>query len=156
MHASSPLYTLQCSGRGEGLVVIYSRGFPCSLLAPNAPVLPPALRRRSSCSLEPSSSIESSSRPTMSSSQRPGRHQRRASQSVFVLPENFADLDDGPAPAGGGEDRKAAQDAGAGGGPQPPRPAAGRHRRAMSAAVASREELGMIKEDMAGSYKIGA
>ncbi|KAL5203371.1 hypothetical protein ABZP36_014323 [Zizania latifolia] len=90
----------------------------------------------------------------MSSSQRPGRHQRRASQSVFVLPENFADLDDVAAPAGS-EDRKAAQDAAGGGGLQPPRPAAGRHRRAMSAAVASREELEMIKEDM-GSYKIGA
>uniref|UniRef100_A0A0D9WHD4 Uncharacterized protein n=1 Tax=Leersia perrieri TaxID=77586 RepID=A0A0D9WHD4_9ORYZ len=36
------------------------------------------------------------------SSQRPGRHQRRPSQSVFVLPDNFADLDDVPASGGGG------------------------------------------------------
>ncbi|KAF0923875.1 hypothetical protein E2562_007727 [Oryza meyeriana var. granulata] len=85
-------------------------------------------------------------------SQRPGRHQRRASQSVFVLPENFADLDDVPASGGGGEDgRKAALDAAGG---QQARPPAARHRRAMSVAVASRE-LEMIKEDM-GSYKLGA
>ncbi|XP_040380532.1 uncharacterized protein LOC102712996 [Oryza brachyantha] len=95
----------------------------------------------------------------MSSSQRPGRHQRRASQNVFVLPENFADLDDVPAAAGGGgEDggRKAATDAAGAAGQQGRRPAApARHRRAMSVAVPSGRELEMIKEDM-GGYKIGA
>ena len=85
-------------------------------------------------------------------SQRAGRHQRRASQSVFVLPENFA-LEDVPAPVaeGGVEQRKpAAADA-------PELQAArqaGRHRRAMSMAVASRD-LEMISEDI-GSYKYGA
>ena len=78
------------------------------------------------------------------SSLRPGRHQRRASQSVFVLPENFASLDD-PA-ADGGDHRKAPQDGGAA--EQQPRPAAGRHRRAMSMAVAS-------SRDDAGSCPIG-
>uniref|UniRef100_A0A0E0L3G7 Uncharacterized protein n=1 Tax=Oryza punctata TaxID=4537 RepID=A0A0E0L3G7_ORYPU len=88
------------------------------------------------------------------SSQRPGRHQRRASQSVFVLPDNFADLDDVPAAGAGSEDgRKAATTDAAGG--QQARPPAARHRRAMSVAVASSRELEMIKEDM-GSYKIGA
>ncbi len=93
------------------------------------------------------------------SSQRPGRHQRRASQSVFVLPDNFADLDDVPAGAGGaGEDGRkgAAATADAAGGQQQARPSpAARHRRAMSVAVASSRELEMIKEDMV-SYKIGA
>ncbi|RLM92380.1 uncharacterized protein C2845_PM08G30510 [Panicum miliaceum] len=85
-------------------------------------------------------------------SQRAGRHQRRASQSVFVLPENFA-LEDVPAAVaeGGVEQRKsAAADA-------PELQAArqaGRHRRAMSMAVASRD-LEMISEDI-GSYKYGA
>ena len=86
-------------------------------------------------------------------SQRAGRHQRRASQSVFVLPENFA-LEDVPAAVaeGGVEQRKpaAATDA-------PELQAArqaGRHRRAMSMAVASRD-LEMISEDI-GSYKYGA
>jgi len=82
-------------------------------------------------------------------SQRAGRHQRRASQSVFVLPENFA-LEDVPAAVaeGGVEQRKpaAATDA--------PELQAGRHRRAMSMAVASRD-LEMISEDI-GSYKYGA
>ena len=86
------------------------------------------------------------------SSQRPGRHQRRASQSVFVLPENFAALDDVPAAAGGGEHRKAGPDGGAA--EQQARPATGRQRRAMSVAVDSRG-LEMIKEDI-GGYKIGA
>ncbi|NP_001360924.1 hypothetical protein Zm00014a_019534 [Zea mays] len=88
-------------------------------------------------------------------SQRPGRHQRRASQSVFVLPENFA-LEDVPAAVaegGGVEQRKpAAADA-------PELQAArqaGRHRRAMSMAVASRD-LEMISEDIGiGAYKYGA
>ncbi|KAG2626977.1 uncharacterized protein LOC120698431 [Panicum virgatum] len=85
------------------------------------------------------------------SSQRPGRHQRRASQSVFVLPENLATLDvDAAAEAGGnkvGPDGASAE--------QQARPPAGRHhRRAMSVAVASRD-LELIKEDL-GSYKIGA
>lgn len=86
------------------------------------------------------------------SSQRPGRHQRRASQSVFVLPENFA-LEDVPAAVaeGGAEQRKpAAADASE---LQAARQA-GRHRRAMSMAVASRD-LEMISEDI-GSYKYGA
>ena len=85
------------------------------------------------------------------SSQRPGRHQRRASQSVFVLPENLATLDvDAAAEASGnkaGPDGASAE--------QQARPPAGRHhRRAMSVAVASRD-LELIKEDL-GSYKIGA
>ncbi|KAF8719549.1 hypothetical protein HU200_024280 [Digitaria exilis] len=84
------------------------------------------------------------------SSQRPGRHQRRASQSVFVLPENLATLDvDAAAEAGG----KAGPDGGAGA-EQQARPPAGRHRRAMSVAVAARD-LELIKEDL-GSYKVGA
>ena len=85
------------------------------------------------------------------SSQRPGRHQRRASQSVFVLPENLATLDvDAAAEAGG---NKAGPDGA--GAEQQARPPAGRHhRRAMSVAVASRD-LELIKEDL-GSYKIGA
>ncbi|KAL6853708.1 hypothetical protein ACP4OV_019737 [Aristida adscensionis] len=81
-------------------------------------------------------------------SQRQGRHQRRASQSVFVLPENFA-LEDVPAAVadGGVEQRKpAAADASEQSARQ-----AGRHRRAMSMAVASRD-LEMITEDI-GSYK---
>jgi hypothetical protein len=74
------------------------------------------------------------------SSHRPGRHQRRASQSVFVLPDNLAALD-----------VDAADDVGGVAGEQQ----AGRHhRRAMSVAVASRD-LELIKEDT-GSYKIGA
>ncbi|GJN14627.1 hypothetical protein PR202_gb01474 [Eleusine coracana subsp. coracana] len=87
------------------------------------------------------------------SSQRPGRHQRRASQSVFVLPDNLAALDVDAAAdvvggkAGHGQDGGAAEQQG--------RPPAGRHhRRAMSVAVASRD-LELIKEDI-GSYKIGA
>ncbi|CAN6327956.1 unnamed protein product [Urochloa humidicola] len=85
------------------------------------------------------------------SSQRPGRHQRRASQSVFVLPENLATLDvDVAADAGG----KAAGADGGAGAEQKARPPAGRHRRAMSVAVASRD-LELIKEDL-GSYKLGA
>ncbi|KAF8703831.1 hypothetical protein HU200_031925 [Digitaria exilis] len=84
------------------------------------------------------------------SSQRPGRHQRRASQSVFVLPENLATLDvDAAAEAGG----KTGPDGGAGA-EQQARPPAGRHRRAMSVAVAARD-LELIKEDL-GSYKVGA
>jgi hypothetical protein len=87
------------------------------------------------------------------SSQRLGRHQRRASQSVFALPENFAALDDVPA----SDDRKASADGGAGEGQQGARPAAGRHRRAMSMAVASSRDLEMIQEDMGGyNCKIGA
>lgn len=91
------------------------------------------------------------------SSQRPGRHQRRASQSVFVLPENLASLDvDAAADAGA----KAGGPEGAGAGAeQQARPPAGRHhRRAMSvaAAVASRE-LELIKEDLGSyNYKVGA
>ncbi|XP_062180942.1 uncharacterized protein LOC133885271 [Phragmites australis] len=84
------------------------------------------------------------------SSQRPGRHQRRASQSVFVLPDNLAALDvDAPADVGGkaGTDGAAAE-------LQQARPPAGRHRRAMSVAVASRD-LELIAEDI-GSYKLGA
>ncbi|GJN17227.1 hypothetical protein PR202_gb04278 [Eleusine coracana subsp. coracana] len=84
-------------------------------------------------------------------SQRQGRHQRRASQSVFVLPENFA-LEDVPAAVaegGGVEQRKPAD-----GSEQPAARQAGRHRRAMSMAVASRD-LEMISEDI-GSYKYGA
>uniref|UniRef100_A0A0E0JQS3 Uncharacterized protein n=1 Tax=Oryza punctata TaxID=4537 RepID=A0A0E0JQS3_ORYPU len=86
-------------------------------------------------------------------SQRAGRHQRRASQSVFVLPENFASLEDVAADVvGGAEQRKpAAADASE---QQPARLQAGRHRRAMSMAVASRD-LEMITEDIA-SYKYGA
>uniref|UniRef100_A0A0A9A315 Uncharacterized protein n=1 Tax=Arundo donax TaxID=35708 RepID=A0A0A9A315_ARUDO len=83
------------------------------------------------------------------SSQRPGRHQRRASQSVFVLPDNLASLDVDVAADGGG---KAGQDGAA---EQQARPPAGRHhRRAMSVAVATRD-LELIKEDI-GSYKIDA
>jgi hypothetical protein len=82
-------------------------------------------------------------------SQRQGRHQRRASESVFVLPENFA-LEDVPAAVaeGGVEGRKPA-DASEQAVRQP-----GRHRRAMSMAVASRD-LEMISEDI-GSYKYSA
>lgn len=83
-------------------------------------------------------------------SQRAGRHQRRASQSVFVLPENFASLEDVSAD-GGGEQRKPAT---AEASEQQPARQAGRHRRAMSMAVASRD-LEMITEDIA-SYKYGA
>ncbi|KAF7024519.1 hypothetical protein CFC21_036854 [Triticum aestivum] len=86
-------------------------------------------------------------------SQRPGRHQRRASQSVFSLPENFASLEDVPAD-GVGEQRKPAAAGADASEQQPARPAAGRHRRAMSMAVPSRD-LDMIAEDM-GSYKYGA
>jgi hypothetical protein len=82
-------------------------------------------------------------------SQRPGRHQRRASQSVFSLPENFASLDD--VPADGGEQRKPAA-ADAASEQQPARPA-GRHRRTMSMAVTA--SLDMIAEDI-GNYKYGA
>uniref|UniRef100_M8CWL1 Uncharacterized protein n=1 Tax=Aegilops tauschii TaxID=37682 RepID=M8CWL1_AEGTA len=61
------------------------------------------------------------------SSQRMGRHQRRASQSVFALPENFAALDDAPASdehrkADGGateQQQQQQQGAGATGGPCP-------------------------------------
>ncbi|XP_062186742.1 uncharacterized protein LOC133890360 [Phragmites australis] len=84
-------------------------------------------------------------------SQRQGRHQRRASQSVFVLPENFS-LEDVPAAVaeGGVEQRKpAAADTSD---LQAARQA-GRHRRAMSMAVASRD-LEMISENI-GSYKYG-
>ena len=86
------------------------------------------------------------------SSQRPGRHQRRASQGVFVLPENLASLDvDAAAEVGA----KAGGPDGAGpGAEQQARPPAGRHRRSMSVAVASRD-LELIKEDL-GSYKLGA
>ncbi|XP_066368442.1 uncharacterized protein [Miscanthus floridulus] len=84
------------------------------------------------------------------SSQRPGRHQRRASQSVFVLPENLASLD---VDAAGEVGAKAGGPEGAGA-EQQARPPAGRHRRAMSVAVASRD-LELIKEDL-GSYKLGA
>ncbi|KQK10489.1 uncharacterized protein LOC100837551 [Brachypodium distachyon] len=86
-------------------------------------------------------------------SQRPGRHQRRASQSVFSLPENFASLED--VPADGGEQRKpaAAVAADASGEQQQQQKPAGRHRRAMSMAVAA--SLDMIAEDI-GSYKYGA
>jgi hypothetical protein len=89
------------------------------------------------------------------SSQRMGRHQRRASQSVFALPENFAALDDVPA---SDEHRKASADGGAGEQEQGGRRAAGRHRRAMSMAVNSSRDLEMIKEDGGGyNYnKIGA
>lgn len=85
-------------------------------------------------------------------SQRAGRHQRRASQSVFVLPENFA-LEDVPAAVaeGGVEQRKPAA---ADGVELQAARQAGRHRRAMSMAVASRD-LEMISEDI-GSYKYGA
>jgi hypothetical protein len=86
------------------------------------------------------------------SSQRPGRHRRRASQSVFVLPENLASLD---VDAAGEVGAKAGGPDGAGAGAeQQARPPAGRHRRAMSVAVASRD-LELIKEDL-GSYKLGA
>jgi hypothetical protein len=72
-------------------------------------------------------------------SQRPGRHQRRASQSVFSLPENIASLDDVPADAG--EQRKpAAADASS---EQQP---AVRHRRRMSMAVTA--SLDKIAEDI--------
>ena len=72
---------------------------------------------------------------------------------MFVLPENFA-LEDVPAAVaeGGVEQRKPAAAADA-----PELQAArqaGRHRRAMSMAVASRD-LEMISEDI-GSYKYGA
>jgi hypothetical protein len=78
-------------------------------------------------------------------SQRQGRHQRRASQSVLVLPENFA-LEDVPAAvAEGGKPADVSEQAAR---------QAGRHRRAMSMAVASRD-LEMISEDV-GSYKYGA
>ena len=85
-------------------------------------------------------------------SQRPGRHQRRASQSVFSLPENFASLDDVPADGGAEQQKPAAADASS---EQQPtaRPAGGRHRRAMSMAVTA--SLDMIAED-AGNYKYGA
>jgi hypothetical protein len=74
-------------------------------------------------------------------SQRQGRHQRRASQSVLVLPENFA-LEDVPAAvAEGGKPADVSEQA-------------GRHRRAMSMAAASRD-LEMVSEDV-GSYKYGA
>ncbi|XP_015696823.1 uncharacterized protein LOC102700383 [Oryza brachyantha] len=86
-------------------------------------------------------------------SQRAGRHQRRASQSVFVLPENFASLEDVAADGGSVEQRKPAA-ADASSEQQPARMQAGRHRRAMSMAVASRD-LEMITEDIA-SYKYGA
>uniref|UniRef100_A0ACD5U2V1 Uncharacterized protein n=1 Tax=Avena sativa TaxID=4498 RepID=A0ACD5U2V1_AVESA len=93
-------------------------------------------------------------RPTMSS-QRLGRHQRRASQSVFALPENFAALDD--VPASDGEHRKASVDGGSAEQQQGARPSTGRHRRAMSMATASSRDLEMIKEDIGGyNYKIGA
>ncbi|XP_047053865.1 uncharacterized protein LOC124700423 [Lolium rigidum] len=85
-------------------------------------------------------------------SQRPGRHQRRASQSVFSLPENFASLDD--VPADGGEQRKPAA-ADASSEQQPARPAGGRHRRTMSMAVTASRDLDMIAEDI-GNYKYGA
>ncbi|CAL4953762.1 unnamed protein product [Urochloa decumbens] len=87
-------------------------------------------------------------------SQRPGRHQRRASQSVFVLPENFA-LEDVPAAVAevGGADQRKPAAADASSEMQAARQA-GRHRRAMSMAVASRD-LEMISEDI-GSYKYGA
>lgn len=90
-------------------------------------------------------------------SQRAGRHQRRASQSVFVLPENFASLEDVAADVvggGGAEQRKPAAAADASSEQQPARMQAGRHRRAMSMAVAARD-LEMITEDIA-SYKYGA
>ncbi|XP_048554936.1 uncharacterized protein LOC125535917 [Triticum urartu] len=85
------------------------------------------------------------------SSQRMGRHQRRASQSVFALPENFAALDDVPP---SDEHRKAD----GGGATEQQQQGAGRHRRAMSMAVASSRDLEMIKEDVGGysNYKIGA
>jgi hypothetical protein len=85
------------------------------------------------------------------SSHRPGRHQRRASQSVFVLPDNLAALDvDAAADVVGGKAGHG-QDGGVAGEQQ-----AGRHhRRAMSVAVASTRDLELIKEDT-GSYKIGA
>ncbi|CAN6350773.1 unnamed protein product [Urochloa humidicola] len=86
------------------------------------------------------------------SSQRPGRHQRRASQSVFVLPENLATLDVDAATDAGG---KPAGADGGGGAEQQARPPAGRHRRAMSVAVASTRDLDLIKEDL-GTYKLGA
>lgn len=75
---------------------------------------------------------------------------------MFALPENFAALDDVPA---SDEYRKASADGGAGEQQQQQgaRPAAGRHRRAMSMAVASSGDLEMIKEDVGGyNYKIGA
>ncbi|KAL6620370.1 hypothetical protein ACP70R_035509 [Stipagrostis hirtigluma subsp. patula] len=88
------------------------------------------------------------------SSQRAGRHQRRASQSVFVLPENLASLDVDVAADGG----KGAAGTDGAAGEQAARPPAGRHhRRAMSvAAVASSRDLELIKEDNIGSYKVGA
>lgn len=89
------------------------------------------------------------------SSQRLGRHQRRASQSVFALPENFAALDDVPA---SDEHRKASSPDGGAAEQQQQRPASGRHRRAMSMAIASSRDLEMIKEDIGSysNYKIGA
>ncbi|KAE8812491.1 hypothetical protein D1007_10411 [Hordeum vulgare] len=90
------------------------------------------------------------------SSQRLGRHQRRASQSVFALPENFAALDDVPA----SDEHRKASSPGGGAAEQQQRPAAGRHRRAISMAVASSSrDLEMIKEDVGGynnNHKIGA
>ncbi|KAE8789883.1 hypothetical protein D1007_35846 [Hordeum vulgare] len=88
-------------------------------------------------------------------SQRPGRHQRRASQSVFSLPENFASLEDVPADGVGEQRKPAAAGADASEQQQPARPAAGRHRRAMSMAVPSRD-LDMIAEDMGSYSKYGA
>lgn len=84
-------------------------------------------------------------------SQRAGRHQRRASQGVFVLPENFASLEDVSADGGGEQRKPATAEASE---QQPAARQAGRHRRAMSMAVASRD-LEMITEDIA-SYKYGA
>ncbi|EES18357.1 hypothetical protein BDA96_09G173900 [Sorghum bicolor] len=87
------------------------------------------------------------------SSQRPGRHQRRASQSVFVLPENLASLDVDAAGEVGANSKAGGPDGA--GAEQQARPPAGRHRRAMSVAVASTRDLELIKEDL-GSYKLGA
>ncbi|KAL6841371.1 hypothetical protein ACP4OV_028889 [Aristida adscensionis] len=83
------------------------------------------------------------------SSQRPGRHQRRASQSVFVLPDNLASLDVDDAPAGADGGKAAGEQQGR----PPPAAAARHHRRAMSvAAVGSTRDLDLIKEDS----KVGA
>lgn len=74
---------------------------------------------------------------------------------MFVLPENFASLEDVAADVvGGAEQRKPAAAADASSEQQPARMQAGRHRRAMSMAVAARD-LEMITEDIA-SYKYGA
>ena len=89
------------------------------------------------------------------SSQRPGRHQRRASQSVFVLPENLASLDVDAAGEVGANSKAGGPDGAGAGAEQQARPPAGRHRRAMSVAVASTRDLELIKEDL-GSYKLGA